>query len=258
MARRDLIGALMVAAVVHAVAAGIRMPAPLEREASPVLNGRLAISFVSTYRETGEAVAETPPQQAAVQRPPETVRSLPEPVQPAPVPVKAPVVKPPPVPAEKVVPKPKESIHRRVEVSSQARHLRKDLSEVRLQPAAKHSLTAVSASKPPQEPEPSRISEPAKKPVVTMPSYGDNPPPKYPPRARRRGYRGVTILAAEILADGTVGELRVKTSSGHGILDEAALRAVKTWTFEPARENGIAVRGRVDIPVRFELAGERK
>jgi protein TonB len=93
------------------------------------------------------------------------------------------------------------------------------------------------------------------KPVLpsTAPSLIENPKPPYPMIARRRKMEGVVLLRVEVLADGGVGEIEVKRSSGYNILDETALRAVKKWRFLPATLNGISVKVWASIPIRFEL-----
>lgn len=88
-----------------------------------------------------------------------------------------------------------------------------------------------------------------------VPRYGENARPAYPPLARLRGYQGVVVLLVEVLADGRVGEVRIKRSVGHDILDRAALEAVRTWRFEPGRREGRAVTMSVEVPVRFVLNG---
>jgi len=89
--------------------------------------------------------------------------------------------------------------------------------------------------------------------LPAIPQYGENPPPVYPSIARRRGYEGTVLLSVEVLANGAVGDLSVKKSSGHSILDRAALKAVKKWKFKPASQSGIPFIMWVDVPVRFEL-----
>jgi TonB family protein len=79
----------------------------------------------------------------------------------------------------------------------------------------------------------------------------DNDPPEYPRLARLRGYQGLVILSVEVLADGRVGEVGVIRSSGHEILDSAALNAVREWRFDPGRRGGQAVTMSVDVPIRF-------
>ena len=55
-------------------------------------------------------------------------------------------------------------------------------------------------------------------------------------------------------ADGVATTLTVERSCGHPLLDQAALDAVRRWTFEPARAAGLPVASLVVIPVRFSLA----
>jgi protein TonB len=45
----------------------------------------------------------------------------------------------------------------------------------------------------------------------------------------------------------------VKQSSGHAVLDEAALAAVRAWRFEPATLNGAPVEAEAEVPIRFKL-----
>ena len=88
-----------------------------------------------------------------------------------------------------------------------------------------------------------------------MPRYKKNPPPQFPEMARRRGYEGEVLLAVLVSVNGTVASVKVKESSGHSILDRAAVQAVAAWEFEPARRMGSPVPLWVDIPVRFVLKG---
>ncbi|MGV8057527.1 MAG: TonB family protein [Smithellaceae bacterium] len=85
------------------------------------------------------------------------------------------------------------------------------------------------------------------------PRYRENAPPQYPLSARLREYEGVALIAAEILADGKIGNLKIKSSSGYSILDQSAVEAIKKWKFDPAREMGKPVSAWVEIPVRFVL-----
>lgn len=92
------------------------------------------------------------------------------------------------------------------------------------------------------------------KEAAAFPRYGDNARPAYPPLARLRGYQGVVILVVEVLADGSVGQVGIRRSAGHEVLDRAALEAVRTWRFEPGRREGRAVTMSVEVPVRFVLS----
>ncbi len=89
--------------------------------------------------------------------------------------------------------------------------------------------------------------------AVRRPQYLTNPPPEYPEVARRRGYEGVVLLKVRILPDGTIGDIQVERSSGHKLLDEAAINTVKRWTFIPAQRNGIPIPIWATIPIRFSL-----
>jgi len=85
------------------------------------------------------------------------------------------------------------------------------------------------------------------------PLYRKNPRPGYPRLARRRGYQGIVILEVLVRRDGTPGKVRMFQSSGYRILDKAAIKAVKKWSFSPGLENGNPVDMWVRIPIRFEL-----
>ena len=91
-------------------------------------------------------------------------------------------------------------------------------------------------------------------PAATDPiPHAENLSPRYPFVARMRGWEGKTVLQAHVAADGTVSDATVRTSSGHGLLDRAALEAVRAWTFEPATRTGRAVDTVVHVPIRFAL-----
>jgi len=49
----------------------------------------------------------------------------------------------------------------------------------------------------------------------------------YPERARRRNLAGSLVLSVDVMADGSVGRIRVLRSSGQEVLDEAAVRIVR-------------------------------
>ena len=88
---------------------------------------------------------------------------------------------------------------------------------------------------------------------VAVPRYRENTHPAYPLIARIRGYEGLVILTAEIFTNGTVGDLKIKESSGYALLDKSALDAVKSWKFEPGRKIGKPTTMWVDVPIKFML-----
>ncbi|MBT3361045.1 MAG: TonB family protein [Rhodospirillales bacterium] len=80
-----------------------------------------------------------------------------------------------------------------------------------------------------------------------------NPLPRYPKIARRRGLEGRVIVRVVVGVDGKARSLRIASSSAHRMLDEAALKALQKWRFEPARRAGIPVEAPVEIPIAFRL-----
>jgi len=87
----------------------------------------------------------------------------------------------------------------------------------------------------------------------SAPEYASNPPPPYPPLARRMGWQGVVVLRVRIGAGGSCLGAEISRSSGHGVFDDAARKAVQSWQFKPATRDGVPVEGEVDVPIRFTL-----
>ncbi|MEZ6319304.1 MAG: energy transducer TonB [Phycisphaerales bacterium] len=90
--------------------------------------------------------------------------------------------------------------------------------------------------------------------VAEAPSpFSRNTPPEYPVECRRRKEQGTVVVHAVVEADGSVSDASVRSSSGVGLLDRAALEAVRGWTFHPGVEAGVPVRAEVDVPIVFVL-----
>lgn len=77
--------------------------------------------------------------------------------------------------------------------------------------------------------------------------------PAYPEEARARRLEGTVLLLVSLDASGRVTEAAIRRTCGHGSLDRAALRAVRSWRFDPARQNGTAIAAQVEIPIRFRF-----
>jgi protein TonB len=75
--------------------------------------------------------------------------------------------------------------------------------------------------------------------------------PLYPILAQQAGIQGVVVLHAVIDDDGNVSELQVV--SGHPLLVQAALTAVKQWRYQPTLLNGEPVEVETTITVSFVL-----
>jgi protein TonB len=76
-------------------------------------------------------------------------------------------------------------------------------------------------------------------------------PPVYPVIAQQARVGGVVIIEAIIGTDGRVTEARVLRS--RPFLDEAALQAVRQWTFTPTLLNGVPVPVIMTVTVHFKL-----
>ena len=104
-------------------------------------------------------------------------------------------------------------------------------------------------------PEPAPVEPPTAVTVVAMdlPTYLRNPSPPYPIEARRNKWEGTVMIRVEVSAAGRVISAAIIASSGHTVLDTAALIAIKRWRFSPARMAGIATTATVDVPISFTL-----
>lgn len=111
----------------------------------------------------------------------------------------------------------------------------------------------------PSAPEPQRA--PAAVPAPALPTtpprsdaaYLNNPRPAYPLAARRRGDQGTVLVRVLVTSEGLAGTVALQKSSGHSSLDEAAITAVKSWRFVPARQGGQAVEAPYVVPIVFKV-----
>jgi len=96
-------------------------------------------------------------------------------------------------------------------------------------------------------------------PVIEPPRFGaaylNNPAPAYPMQARRMGEQGKVLLKVLVSQDGKAETVKVDTSSGHHKLDQAAIEAVKKWSFVPAKRSNQPISAYVLVPVNFTLNG---
>jgi periplasmic protein TonB len=81
--------------------------------------------------------------------------------------------------------------------------------------------------------------------------------PDYPPRALSRGLEGYVIVQFTISATGMVKDVIVVEAKPEGIFDEAAVRAVSRWRYNPKVEEGVAVeRVGVQTRITFQLESQ--
>lgn len=77
-------------------------------------------------------------------------------------------------------------------------------------------------------------------------------PPEYPAEARRQKIEGWVEVVFTVMPDGTVDEVEVRNASPANVFDEAAVRAVKQWRFEPVSRDGEKVPQRAITRLRFK------
>lgn len=117
--------------------------------------------------------------------------------------------------------------------------VRETLPEIRV---AGRSNPAVASVPAPQQ---ARIDAPPR-PFVTI-------RPAYPREARQRGEQGRVLVEVRIDELGRVDAVAVVESSGFAALDAAAVKAVRTAKFRPARAGGRPVADTRRMPVEFKL-----
>jgi periplasmic protein TonB len=119
-------------------------------------------------------------------------------------------------------------------------------------PIARSETVATQPMAPPAEAAP-----PVAVPAITPPrhdaAYLSNPPPRYPPIARRNGEQGRVLLRVLVTTEGLAETIEIRTSSGSERLDRAALETVRSWRFVPARQGERAVSAWVLVPITFSL-----
>ena len=105
-----------------------------------------------------------------------------------------------------------------------------------------------SGAPPPPRPTQTRIRQGG---AVTAASLINRVQPVYPPLARQTRVSGTVRLHAIISKEGTVQQLEVM--SGHPLLVQAALDAVRQWRYRPTLLNGEPVEVDTTIDVIFSL-----
>jgi periplasmic protein TonB len=75
--------------------------------------------------------------------------------------------------------------------------------------------------------------------------------PVYPPLAKQARIQGHVLLSAVISKEGTIQDLKV--NSGHPLLVQSAMDAVRQWQYKPTMLNGEPVEVSTEIDVNFTL-----
>ncbi len=85
--------------------------------------------------------------------------------------------------------------------------------------------------------------------VIENPRLRNRVEPSYPKNAVERGQQGVVIVEAVVNSGGFPMNTKVYKSSGHRLLDLAAMNAVEKWEFDIHSQRDSVVR----VPVEFYL-----
>lgn len=120
-------------------------------------------------------------------------------------------------------------------------------------PAASPAPVQTSPAPPPAVPAPSSPA-PAARTSVSVATYAaSNRKPPYPRLSRLNDEQGTVVLRVLVKADGTAGDVEIKTSSGYPLLDESARSTVQTWHFIPATVDSKPVAEWYQVAIPFTL-----
>ena len=198
---------------------------------------------------------KTPKPKTVPEKKPETKPARPSKVQKKPEPVMAPVPKKKILKRKAVVEKSKPKVSQKNKAAAVKTVLP---SEATLKEETSPSRTVSEQGSVVSNDKAGKVEKqlpPLSRVVDAVPAYARNPVPPYPRIARRRRYEGTVFLEVLVSTTGRAKSLKVSTSSGHQILDQAALKAVQRWVFEPGTVDGKPSEMWVRVPVRFELKG---
>ncbi len=202
---------------------------------------------------------------------PAPAKSEPKPRKPEPKPVAKPIAKPHPknveTPPKRVETPPPKAKPAKAAASTETDDLAQRLKQLRESlgnDAASHKESAPAASaRAPAKPAASgggaRSAEKAasggggEKTTTARADHLHNPRPPYPAVARARNWEGVSRLRVYVLPNGSAGQVQLAGSSGHDVLDEAAVAAVRGWRFVPAKRGDQAIASWVQFPIVWKL-----
>lgn len=103
------------------------------------------------------------------------------------------------------------------------------------------------------EPEPEPQTQPDTSSILTDVKPTVRIPPQYPPRALRSGIEGSVTVEFTIATDGSVKDPKIVDADPPHIFNDAVLRAIQRWEFNPEKVDGQIVERRARQVVRFKL-----
>lgn len=79
--------------------------------------------------------------------------------------------------------------------------------------------------------------------------------PRYPSRARMRGYTDTVQVEFIVTDTGEVSDIQIVSTNSRAAFERAVIRAVKKWRYEPLLRDGIPVERRIVETFAFRLSG---
>ncbi|MCA9472683.1 MAG: TonB family protein [Nitrospirales bacterium] len=77
--------------------------------------------------------------------------------------------------------------------------------------------------------------------------------PVYPRLAKEQGWEGTVLVKILVRTDGIPDHVTIQKSSGHQVLDDAAMEAIRQWRFAPAMDGNFPVEKYLQVPLKFGL-----
>lgn len=211
----------LIASIVHSQ---INPSLPKEQKTQPI-----TVSLLSTPSLTSEAKMETIKEEPAVQK----NKPQPTPVNTKPVLTEKPITTEPGIEQKAIVD----------QATTEAAKTEASTPSKSVETAPTVAANEIKAAE--------------QEPVVEPPKFGaaylNNPAPKYPTSSRRAGEQGRVLLKVLVSEHGTPEEIELDTSSGSERLDQAAMEAVRKWSFIPAKRSNQPISAYVLVPVKFSL-----
>lgn len=97
-------------------------------------------------------------------------------------------------------------------------------------------------------------NKPSAPKMVKKVTFSARPSPiDYPHSAKRRNIEGLVLVEVWLDEKGKQIKQRIINSSGHQILDKAALKGISQWQFSRQQDDGQAIAYRVQVPINFGL-----
>ncbi|GLS91071.1 hypothetical protein GCM10007916_21390 [Psychromonas marina] len=90
--------------------------------------------------------------------------------------------------------------------------------------------------------------------IVEKITFSARPAPiAYPHSAKRRNIEGIVLVEVWLDEQGKQTKQHIINSSGHQVLDKAALKGIRQWQFSRQQDSGQAIAYRVQVPINFGL-----